>query len=196
MEMLTLPGPDGALEARHDAPQADRQAILCHPHPQYGGNMDDPVLDALARALLGAGLGVLRFNFRGVGASEGRYDGVSGEIDDLLSAAAWLRRQGPGALWCGGYSFGAWVLWGALGQGLEPDRAILLAPPLGAMSFPDQALPCPVDAVAGTADPFVDQDLLGAWRGVRCHPISGADHFFSGRHRELRDTLGAIVGAP
>lgn len=192
MTALTIEGPAGVLAARHDEPEAARQALLCHPHPQYGGNMDDPVLDELARVLLGHGFGVLRFNFRGVGGSAGEYGGGPGEVDDLLAAAAWLRERRPAVLWAGGYSFGAWVVWNALSRGLSPARAVLLAPPLGAMPFETLAPECPVDVVAGTADSFVNQALLADWDCGARHPIQGGDHFFSGRHRELRAALQAI----
>lgn len=155
--------------------------------------MDDPVLDELARALLGQDFGVLRFNFRGVGGSAGDYAGGAGEVDDLLAVAAWLQTQRPGVLWAGGYSFGAWTVWNARSRGLSVERAVLVAPPLGAMEFEPVAAGCPVDVVAGTADRFVDQALLADWDAGASHPVQGADHFFSGRHRELRAALQAIV---
>jgi uncharacterized protein len=195
--MTRIPGPAGPLESRYDAAPrpAGKQAVLCHPHPQYGGSLHDGVLDVVARVLLEAGIGVLRFNFRGVGASAGRYDGGRGERSDLQAAAAWLQAEFPSdALWAGGYSFGAWVTWQALGADLQPARVLLVAPPIGTMAFAAHTLSMPVDAVAGSADAFIDQTALQALPGVRCHLIDGADHFFSGHDRELAEVVRRVAG--
>lgn len=196
---MKIPGPAGSLEAhyREGSARPPLLAVLCHPHPQYGGRMDDAVLGVLARVLDDAGASVLRFNFRGVGASEGRFDGGAGETDDLLAAAAWLRARHPdGALWAGGYSFGAWVTWRALGQGLAAARAVLLAPPVGPMEFAALASDLPVDVVSGDADDFIDPAALARWPGIRHHTVDGADHFFSGRCAELAALLAQIAAAP
>lgn len=193
---MHIDGPAGPLEARHDpAPQPHGgQAVLCHPHPQYGGSMADGVLDTLAQRLLQAGVGVLRFNFRGVGASAGGFDGGRGEVEDLLAAAAWLRDAFPGeALWAGGYSFGAWVAWEALECGLAADRVILVSPPVGPMAFAARPAEVPVDVVAGSDDDFIEPKALAAWTGMTVHTIDGADHFYSGHRGELEETLREIV---
>jgi len=193
---MHIDGPAGALEARHDPAPEPRggQAVLCHPHPQYGGSMADGVLGCLAQMLLAAGVGVLRFNFRGVGASAGGFDGGRGEVDDLLTAAAWLREAFPGErLWAGGYSFGAWVTWEALERGLTPDRVTLISPPVGPMAFAARRGEVPVDVVAGSDDDFIDPKALNAWSGVTVHSIDGADHFYSGHREELEQTLRKII---
>lgn len=193
---LTIQGHAGALEARYDAAPGTPavQAVLCHPHPQYGGSMHDGVLAALADVLIDAGIGVLRFNLRGVGGSAGRYDGGAGEVEDLLAAADWLVAAHPGArLWAGGYSFGAWVTWQALDRGLAPAHAILLAPPVGAMPFPSRPGELPTDVVIGSRDDFADPAALDAWSDVTLYRIDGADHFFTGHHDDLDSTLRQIV---
>lgn len=195
---LTIDGPAGPLEARYDPASGEPaiQAVLCHPHPQYGGSMQDAVLGRLAATLSGAGIGVLRFNFRGVGASAGRYDGGAGEVDDLLAAASWLMAAQPGAqLWAGGYSFGAWVTWQAVHQALRPARVMLIAPPVGAMPFPSHPGDVQTDVVIGSDDDFADPAALNAWTGVSVHRIRGADHFFTGCIEELDRTLRELVGA-
>ena len=189
---LAIDGPRGPLEARYDPPAGTpaAQAVLCHPHPQYGGSMHDAVLATLAEVLIEAGVGVLRFNFRGVGGSAGRYDGGAGEVADLLAAADWLVAAHPGArLWAGGYSFGAWVTWQALDRGLAPHRVLLVAPPVGAMPFPSRPEQVPTDVVIGSLDDFADPGALDAWSGVTLHRIDGADHFFGGHHHDLARTL-------
>jgi alpha/beta superfamily hydrolase len=194
---MLIDGPSGALETRFDsaARPAGVQAVLCHPHPLYGGSLHDAVLDCLTTVLLRAGVDVLRFNFRGVGASEGRHDRGIGEVDDLLAAARWLQARDPAAaLWCGGYSFGAWVTWQALARGLGAARAVLIAPPVGTMAFaPLDAAPA-VDVVIGDADDYADPAALAAWRGVRVHSLAGADHFFGGRLDQLETRLTTVVG--
>lgn len=193
---LAIDGPRGPLEARYDPPAGTpaAQAVLCHPHPQYGGSMHDAVLATLADVLIEAGVGVLRFNFRGVGGSAGRYDGGAGEVEDLLAAADWLMAAHPGArLWAGGYSFGAWVTWQALDRGLAPQRAILIAPPVGAMPFPSRPGEVPTDVVIGSRDDFADPGALDAWSGVNLHRIDGADHFFGGHHEDLARTLKTTI---
>jgi uncharacterized protein len=190
--MIQIPGPAGILDASHvaAAEPTEVQAVLCHPHPRYGGSRHDAVLEVVARVLLDAGIGVLRFNFRGVGGSAGRYDDGRGEVDDLLAAARWLRDTFPNDLqWAGGYSFGAWVTWQALNQALAVERALLVAPPVGAMAFATRPAGVPVDAIAGSADAFVDLSALAALPGVRIHVIDGADHFFAGHAGELADAV-------
>ena len=221
---MQLPGPAGALEAAIDEPaiSTGRYAILCHPHPQYGGSMHDVVLDCLAQALRDAGVGCLKFNFRGVGRSEGAHydahegaqkgaqkgaqesaqkgaqesaqDGATGEVADLFAVADWLREaRSPRSLLLGGYSFGANVVWQALARGMQAERALLIAPPIGAMQFPEFTPACPVDVFAGDADQFIDAAALDAWRGIHLHRLSGADHFFTGQWQLLRETISGVL---
>ncbi len=195
-DFVTLDGPAGPLEARYDPAPGETviQAVLCHPHPQYGGSMQDAVLGRLAAILCDAGIAVLRFNFRGVGASAGRYDGGAGEVDDLLAAADWLQAAHPAArLWAAGYSFGAWVTWQALSHTLRPERVILIAPPVGAMAFPSRPGDPPTDVVIGSVDDFADPAALSAWPAVTVHRIDGADHFFTGCLEPLDQTLRTLV---
>lgn len=194
---MSIDGPSGPLEIRLDPADqpAGIQAVLCHPHPLYGGTLHDAVLDCLTTVLVEAGVAVLRFNFRGVGASAGRHDHGAGEVDDLLAAADWLRRREPSAaLWCGGYSFGAWVTWQALARGLTAERALLIAPPVGPMPFEAHPTSIPVDVVIGDADEFADPEALAGWSGVRCHTIAGADHFFGSRLSDLAARLRGLLG--
>jgi alpha/beta superfamily hydrolase len=195
-QTLDFPGPAGALEARLDAANGPvrAHAVLCHPHPLYGGTMNDAVLDCLAQTLLGSGVSCLRFNFRGVGNSGGRYDGNGGEVEDLRAAVGWLQSEhSPSQLWLGGYSFGANVVWQCLAGMPEPHRVLLIAPPVGSMSFPELDLSCPVDIFIGDADEYARQDALAAWRGVRAHTIVGANHFFLGQRETLQQRIEQAI---
>jgi alpha/beta superfamily hydrolase len=138
-EKLSLAGPAGAIEAVRRAPEAPTAAaVVCHPHPLYGGTMHNEVVLETERALLRAGAAVLRFNFRGVGASGGEHDGGDGERLDLAVAIAEIERAHPGLpLVLAGYSFGAVVTLGLLSEpAMAPDRTsapagvLLLAPPV------------------------------------------------------------------
>jgi alpha/beta superfamily hydrolase len=193
---LDIPAPTGSLEAWLERPAGAERAcaVLCHPHPLYGGTLHDSVLGCLADALLDAGVACLRFNFRGVGGSSGRHDGGAGEIDDLLAAIAWVEANlQPRELWLGGYSFGAFVAWESLAQGAAPARLMLVAPPVGRMPFTSRLPGCQVHVFAGDRDEFIDQDLLAAWSGVDTHLIAGADHFFVGYMDDLRRRIELAI---
>ncbi|NIP14737.1 MAG: alpha/beta fold hydrolase [Pseudomonadales bacterium] len=193
---IAIPGPAGPIEADlDDANDTSRAvAVLCHPHPQYGGNMEDAVLSVLARVLSTSGVRCLRFNFRGVGASAGRHDGQGGEADDLRAVEQWLRREhAPDSLILGGYSFGAGVIWQALADLTPPDRVILIAPPVKFMPFPEQPVTFPVDVLAGDADQFVDATALEALNPSGVHVIAGADHFFSGKWGDLAARIEQVL---
>lgn len=189
---VDIPGPSGVLEARLDSPTEapGTFAILCHPHPQYGGDMSDAVLDVLASACQRYGVATLRFNFRGVGASDGEFDNGDGEAADLQAVIGWLQEQHDVVdLWLGGYSFGANVVWKVLPLIDAPQRVLLVAPPVGFMEFDNHRLPCPVDVFAGDADEYIDNATLARWQDVESHVITGANHFFIG----AADELGAAI---
>lgn len=193
MQTTKIPGPAGLLEADCSPGDGGAWAILCHPHPLYGGSMDDGVLDVAGTRFRAAGGGTVTFNFRGVGASEGRHDGGTGEVDDVVAVADWLESNYTvDALTLIGYSFGSSVAWRALPRLAERVPAILIAPPLGSMAYPP--VPRAVGAViAGDQDPFVDSDALEQWLashpGMRHIAIAAADHFFAYE----RDALAAAL---
>jgi len=196
---LAIAGPSGRIEAAFDLPEgATHQvlAIICHPLPTEGGSMHNKVVTMSARALRESGIATLRFNFRGVGASEGTFDDGDGELDDLRAVAAWARAQHPDkALWLAGFSFGAWVsLRGA--EELGAAALILIAPPVGrSWAFDDIALPSvPWLVIQGDDDEIVAAGEVAAWVASLQHPpelvrMPGASHFF---HRKLIDLRGAI----
>ncbi len=169
-------------------------AILCHPHPLYGGSMHDSVLDAAASALLNKGVSVLRFNFRGVGQSEGTHAKGEGEADDLVAVVKWALEFCPSeSLILAGYSFGATVAWRAAHTLPNLERLILIAPPVGMMPFTAPAPTCPVHVVYGDADEYIDPAALAAWMGVTRHQVVGANHFFMGEWQGLTTALDAAL---
>ncbi len=192
---IEIPGPAGQLEAviHQGATDSGRYAVLAHPHPRFGGSLHDAVLATAESVLLAAGVHCLKFNFRGVGASEGAHDG-NAEADDVAAVVAWLRAERhPEQLTLGGYSFGAAMTWAALELIAQPDLVVLMAPPSRVMPLAKRNITCPVHVIAGDADEYVDVDAFATWPGTRVHTIVGADHFFTGRQEPLRESLATFL---
>lgn len=192
---MQIKGPTGTLQAQIDIAENghDTTAVMCHPHPQYGGSMHDAVLQTAADVLMQQGINCVRFNFRGVGTSEGSYDGGSGEVDDLLAVTSWVTDNYPDQkVWWLGYSFGAAMVCQALKQ-FTPNRCILIAPPVSMMNFADIQSSSRLDAIAGDQDDFVDINALENWQAVNTLVIPGADHFFSTHHAELSHALTGLL---
>ncbi|MBV8876640.1 MAG: alpha/beta hydrolase [Gammaproteobacteria bacterium] len=200
-ERRTLPGPAGSLEALIEAPAAELSGapaafgVICHPHPLYGGTLDNKVVWTLARAFQQLGAPTIRFNFRGIGASTGTHDEGRGEVADALAVIAHGRQRWPqAALWLGGFSFGGVV---ALRAAATAGPACLVTIAPGITKSDVSAVPrpaCPWLIVQGEADDVVPAQLVTAW-AHRLSPapelliLPGAGHYFHGRINELRDTL-------
>lgn len=199
---LAIPGPAGRIEAIWSPTYANTTlaAVICHPHPLHGGAMGNKVVSTLARAWRDAGVATLRFNFRGVGASEGHHADGIGEVDDLLAALAWLQReQGVTRVALAGFSFGAWVAAAGasrLPAAQELDRLVLVAPPVQYPGFAALQPPTGSLVLQGDADDVVDPAAVTAWVASRAAPpelrvFAGAGHFFHGRLGELKAELAA-----
>ena len=135
---LKIPGPAGQLEAKIDEPTGTQRAIvvLAHPHPEYGGTMCYKVVFQVAKALQNIGCAVLRFNFRGTGASEGRFDGKDGEHEDFFASLNFAATRYPTLeLWAAGFSFGAWVALTAGALDTRVRALIGIAPPIERYNF-------------------------------------------------------------
>jgi len=158
----------------------------------FGGTMDNKVTHVLARAMTECGAPAYRFNFRGVGASGGKFDNGRGEADDLAAVVAEGRRRFPAAaLWLGGFSFGAFVALRAAAA-LGPQKLVAVAPPVARFELGEVANPdCAWMLAQGDADDVVPPGEVLAWaagqpRQPRLHVLAGAGHFFHGKLHELK----------
>ena len=197
-ETLIVPGPAGRLEALLDSPQnADGAsvAVVCHPHPLYGGTMTNKVVHTLAKAFNELGISAVRFNYRGVGASEGKYDEGNGETDDALAVIDWAMQRWPKArLWLAGFSFGGPVAIRAAVR-RNADRLVTVAPAIQKVAVDASNLPqIPWLLLQGDKDELVDAEEVQRWVNTLQRPpqlllLPGVDHFFHGRLNELRDAV-------
>lgn len=193
MPEVLIAGPVGRIEARYHQGKGRNAplAIVLHPHPEHGGTMNNKVAYALFRAFVDQGFSTLRFNFRGVGRSEGKFDHGEGELSDAAACLDWLQVQNPEPrqCWVAGFSFGAWVCMQLLMRRPELDGFIAVAPPANMYDFTFLA-PCPVSGMIlqGAMDEIVPKDSvmklagrLSAQRGLHIdyRVIPEADHFFA-----------------
>lgn len=205
MPEVIFNGPEGRLEGRyHHARKPNAPiALLLHPHPQQGGTMNNRVVFEVYQAFVRKGFSTLRFNFRGVGRSQGTYDDGTGELADAAAALDWLQMANADATqcWVGGFSFGAWICMQLLMRRPEINNFIAVAPPANKYDFSFLA-PCPASGliVHGAEDTIVPQESVAALVrklsqqkriAIDYRVIPGANHFF---HDKV-DGLTAQVNA-
>jgi uncharacterized protein len=199
MPDVIINGPEGRLEGRyhHSKQPSAPIALLLHPHPQHGGTMNNRVVYALFHAFVRRGFSALRFNFRGVGRSQGSFDRGEGELSDAASALDWLQtyNQNAASCWIAGYSFGAWIGMQLLMRRPEIDGFVAVAPPAHLYDFSFLA-PCPASGLIvqgdqdATVPPEAVQKLvkkLSHQRDIKIdyRLIPGADHFFGSQIDEI-----------
>lgn len=209
MPEIIFNGPEGRLEGRyfHSKVENAPVVLLLHPHPQGGGTMNNKVVYNLYNTFTQRGFSALRFNFRGVGRSQGRFDNGQGELADAAAALDWVQAHNPdaGGCWIAGFSFGAWIGMQLLMRRPEIDGFISVAPPANLYDFSFLA-PCPASGliVHGDADDLVPADAvkalatkLSAQRDITVDytGIRGANHFFQEKLDELSTTVGAYMDA-
>ena len=198
MPEVIFAGPEGRLEGRYHPQKAKDApiAIVLHPHPQFGGTMNNRVVYNLHYAFNKMGFTVLRFNFRGVGRSQGEYDQGIGELSDAASALDYLQAMNPNAkhCWVAGFSFGAWIGMQLLMRRPEITGFISVAPPANMYDFSFLA-PCPAswlvingtaDRVAKPQDTRILVDKLHEQKGITIthEEMEGAGHFFEDPHMD------------
>ena len=202
---LFFDGAAGRLEAllKEPAGAVSRVAVVSHPHPLFGGTMHNKVVYRLAKAFQDASFATLRFNFRGVGRSEGTHDKGSGEQDDLRAAIQFLTGKYPGAeLWLAGFSFGA-AMTIRVGCALEGLHALVLAglpvskyglEPLASCKRPKLIVQGSLDEFGTVADLETFFNQLAEPKQLRV--VENADHFFEGRLDELYQAVQEFITSP
>lgn len=200
-EQLSVEGAAGVLEAVAEDPASAgaHYAVICHPHPLFGGTMDNKVVTSVSRALNDCGVPTLRFNFRGVGASAGAYDEGRGESDDAAALADYGAKRWAGrSLIAAGFSFGGMV---ALRLAQRRTAAHLIAVAPAVTRFEGEPGPrpaCPITIIQGDADDVIDPKAVIAWAESLSPPpqlvvLRGVGHFFHGRLAELREAVVAAI---
>lgn len=203
-ERMLIPGPAGEIEVLTAGPEqldpALPIAVICHPHPLYGGSLTNKVVHILSEAFNDLGLLSISFNFRGVGRSGGRYGHGRGETDDLLAVVNWFRERFPEApLWLSGFSFGAYVA--ARGhREAGAERLLLVAPPVTLFDFSEVPhIEVPWMVLQGGRDEIIEAQKVSAWVHTQDNRpdyrwMAEADHFFHGRLNRVRETVTGAWG--
>ena len=207
MPDVIINGPEGRIEARyHHARGAAPMALVLHPHPQHGGTMNNKVVYTLYQCFVRRGFSTLRFNFRGVGRSQGSFDRGEGELSDAAAALDWLQTYNPNApfSWIAGFSFGAWIGMQLLMRRPEIESFIAISPPANMYDFTFLA-PCPSSGLIlqGDQDTVVPVESvqrlvtkLSHQRDIKIdfRKIAGADHYFADRLDAIASHVDAYLG--
>lgn len=201
MAEIIIPGPSGRIEARYQQQRAPGApvALILHPHPLQGGTMNNKVTFTLYQAFYQQGFNVCRFNFRGIGKSEGSFDRGDGELSDAATVMDWLQTSNPHAkhFWVAGFSFGAWIAMQLLMRRPELHGFVVVSPPANKYDFTFLA-PCPVSGLIlqGMADEIVTAESIKNLVNklskqksitITLDMIEGANHFFL-QHLEIIKT--------
>lgn len=207
MPDVNFQGPAGRLEGKYFAQKNPETpiAVILHPHPLHGGTMNNKVTYRLFETFVRMGFSVLRFNFRGVGNSEGVFDNGVGELSDAAAALDWLHANHPHApeIWLAGFSFGSWITMQMLMRRPDLKRFVAVAPPAGLYDFSFLS-PCPTSGLViyGNNDeitPAEDTENMlkksTRQKGITISAakINGADHFFTNQQDELGATTMAYI---
>lgn len=202
-----ISGPAGQLEAViHQGDEVGQYAarnflvVICHPHPVHGGTMDNKVVTTLMRTYRDLGIHVLRFNFRGVGKSEGSFDNAIGEVDDLLAVTAWVKQEvSPASLLLAGFSFGSSIAAQVSYRVDGVQHLTLVAPPVERYIYDrDREFPCALAVIQGDRDERVIADGVYQWVENLQSPVEllrypEAGHFFHGYLTHLKTDLTQVL---
>jgi hypothetical protein len=199
MPEIIINGPEGRIEARYQHGKQNNApiALMLHPNPIHGGTMNNKVIYALFKTFQDRGFSVLRFNFRGVGRSQGKFDRGEGELSDAATALDWLQahNQNAAGCWIAGFSFGAWIGMQLLMRRPEISGFVSVSPPANMYDFAFLA-PCPSSGliIQGDTDDIVPQDAVNKLVQKLSHQrdisidyrvVQGANHFFHDRIEEM-----------
>ena len=204
---LLIPGPEGKIEAKYSHNNRDDSPIiiLLHPDPSKGGTMHTKIVFKMYKIFIKAGFSTIRFNFRGVGKSEGFFDDGEGELSDAACILDWLQQYNTNSkiCWVAGFSFGAWIAMQLLMRRPEIPKFILISPPVGKYDFNFLA-PCPASGLVISAekDTLIDNESiddvvkkLNKQKSieVKHEAIKSADHFFSNNEQKVIDKVKKYI---
>lgn len=196
---ITFHSQNYLIEGLFNAGSKSKGVVITHPHPMYGGNMYNPVVETIVKAYQQKEYATLRFNFRGVDQSEGQFDNGVGEQADVKSALKFMSASGVSQLDLAGYSFGAWVNAHLTSEDLPLQRMIMVSPPLGFIDFPDShGLDSLRLVITGSRDEIAPasaiEKMLPQWnQKTHFEVIPGADHFYGGYFDKLEEILSKFV---
>ena len=208
MPEVIFNGPSGRIEGRyqHGPQKTSPIAVMLHPHPLHGGTMNNKVVYAMFQTFVKKGFSTLRFNYRGVGRSQGNFDRGEGELADAAAALDWLQSNNPNAenVWIGGFSFGAWIGMQLLMRRPEIAGFVSVAPPAGLFDFGFLA-PCPSSGliVSGNQDEIIPEGAvqslvkkLSSQKGITIthQEIKGANHYFTDHMDQMCDSVDKYLG--
>lgn len=195
-----ITGPAGQIEMVASSPshgEREVTVIICHPHPQFEGTMDNKVVYTLMRTFLGLGFRAVKFNFRGVGHSEGEYGEAEGEQADLRAVARWVKIHRPqDEIYLAGFSFGSYIA-ASQANDIGAKHLVSIAPPVHHFDFDEISAPnCPWLVVQGDADEVVPPEEVFDWLDTTAFEIevvkmAGVGHFFHGKLTDLRHAVEA-----
>jgi len=187
------------LEGLLNQNSSEKGVVVTHPHPLYGGNMDNPVVEQIIQSFFEKGFTTLRFNFRGTGKSSGMFDNGVGELDDVRAVLSYLKESGISQLHLAGYSFGARMNASVVSSGYELQGHIMVSPPMGFMSFDDvESMPSTGLILTGAKDEIAPSDMVQAainrWQiHTQFEVIKGCDHFYTGCLDKLNQILSGYL---
>ena len=195
MERIFFPSGHNEIEGLLELNSRDRGVVITHPHPVYGGNMYNPVVEVLEKSYRAKGYSTLRFNFRGVGKSSGKFENGIGEQEDVRAAESYLKERQVKEIDLAGYSFGTYVNVGVVRNGGMTGKMVMVSPPVAFMEFGEPlSLPCLKFVVTGSRDEIAPAALLfkilPQWNPeAELRIIEGADHFYTGCLKDLETAL-------
>lgn len=194
-ETVTIHCNNIRLEGLLNQDSLEKGVVITHPHPLYGGNMENPVVEQIQQSYSEKGFTTLRFNFRGTGKSSGMFDNGLGELDDVRAAFSYLKDLGVSDLCLAGYSFGARINALVVSSGYALRDHIMISPPMGFISFDDVAsMPSTGLILTGAKDdiapPKMVQAAINRWQiSPQFEVVPGCDHFYTGCLPLLKDFL-------
>lgn len=199
VKKVTFLSEDYEIEGLFNKRDQDKGVVVTHPHPLYGGDMYNLVVETIVHVYYQKGYSTLKFNFRGVGKSQGEYDNGVGEQKDVLAAIAFLFEMGIKQIDLAGYSFGAWVNAHAIREDAPVQNIMMVSPPVGFMDFqPTSAMSGLKFVVTGSRDDIAPVDIIRktfpVWNpDARFEVIDGADHFYGGYLGQLESVLSSCI---